>query len=95
MKVPRDLPLSGFWSCSFGYPTLRDQPRRVTGTRPTTTFDMRTFLVLGGAAAFFAFTGWPRGIRRWQTHTGDNIRADGISRNWTPIRMLPESGSIS
>ena len=25
---------------------------------------------------------------------GDNIRANGTSQRWTPLRMLPESGSI-
>ena len=35
-EVPRDLsPFQAFVSRSVGYPTLRDQPRRVTGTNLT------------------------------------------------------------
>jgi len=28
------------------------------------------------------------------SHPGDNIRANGASQKWTPLRMLPDSGSI-
>ena len=34
-------------------------------------------------------------IQRLLYLPGDNIRANGISQKWTPLRMLPAPGSIA
>ena len=33
-------------------------------------------------------------VNLYQTHPEDNIRANGTFQKWTPLGMLPESGSI-